>query len=239
MSVLHTVDIEDVKQKLYEKLKPSGWGDKLKTFIMSEDFDKILMQLLREAKNGERFTPVLKQVFRAFEECPYDQLKVVMIGQDPYPYIHVADGIAFSCSNTGTIQASLKYIFKEIEETVYPTTGYEWNPDLARWSNQGILILNVAMTTTIGKVGSHYKLWQPFLTFLFDILAYQNPGLIYVFMGKKAQEWADTIPDNNLKVMTTHPAAAAHNKQERWDSGDMFNKVSQLTYKHYKYNIIW
>ena len=238
MSLSHTVDLEDVKQKLYERLKPSGWGDKLKTFIMSEDFDKILKQLLSEVQNGERFTPVLKQVFRAFEECPYDQLKVVMVGQDPYPYIHVADGIAFSCSNTGLVQPSLKFMFKELENTVYPD-GYEWNPDLTRWANQGILMLNTALTTSIGKIGSHYKLWDPFIAFVFDILGYQNPGLIYVFMGKKAQEWMDTLPDNNFKLTTTHPASAAHTQQESWNSGDMFNKVSELTQKYYKYNIIW
>lgn len=237
--LLNTVDLEDTKQKLYERLRPSGWGDKLKTFIMSDDFDKILKKLLSEARDGQRFTPVLKQVFRAFEECPYKDLKVVMIGQDPYPYQGVADGIAFSCSNTGKVEASLKYMFKEIEDTVYPMEGYTWDPDLKRWSNQGILILNTALTTTIGKVGQHYTLWQPFLAFLFDILMYQNPGLIYVFMGKKAQEWAESIPENNYKVFTSHPASAAHNNEERWDSGDMFNKVSKLVYDNYKEQLKW
>jgi uracil-DNA glycosylase len=82
MTVLNTIDLDEIKLKLYEKLKPSGWGDKLKTFIMSEDFDKILKQLLKEAKANNRFTPPLKQVFRAFEECPYKDLKVIMLGQD-------------------------------------------------------------------------------------------------------------------------------------------------------------
>jgi len=82
MKLLNTINLEDIKIKLYEKLKPSGWGYKLKTFIMSEDFDKILIALLKDAAKGKRFTPQIKQVFRAFEECPYNELKVVMIGQD-------------------------------------------------------------------------------------------------------------------------------------------------------------
>lgn len=237
--IVNTINLEEIKGKLYEKLKPSGWGDKLKTFIMSDDFDKILRKLLAEVKDGQRFTPVLKQVFRAFEECPYKDLKVVMIGQDPYPYTGVADGIAFSCANTGKPEASLRYIFKEVADTVYPDGGSNWDPDLKRWSNQGILMLNIAFTTTIGKVGQHYAIWQPFLAFLFDILMYQNPGLIYVFMGKKAQEWAESIPDNNFKIFTTHPAFAAHMDAERWDSGDMFRKVSNLVKKQYAYDIIW
>lgn len=205
---------------------------------MSEDFDNILRQLLKEAQQGSRFTPVVKNLFRAFECCPYNNLKVVMMGQDPYPHLNVADGIAFSCSNTGKVEASLKFMYKELEETVYKD-GYTWNPDLARWSNQGILMLNCALTTTVGKVGSHYKIWQPFLAFLFDVLMYNNPGLIYVFMGKKAQEWAESIPDNNFKIFTSHPASAAHAELERWDSGDMFNKVSNLVQKQFNEKIVW
>lgn len=238
MSIPNNVDLAEIKAKLYERLKPSGWADKLKTFILSEDFDKILNTLLRDARAGQRFTPPIKQVFRAFEECPYDKLKVVIIGQDPYPQMGVADGVAFSCSNDGKIQASMRYIFKEIEATI-AKDGYRWDPDLARWSNQGILMLNTALTTTIGKVGVHYSIWQPFMAFLLDILTFQNPGLIYVFMGAKAKEWADSIPDNNYKIFTSHPASAAHMRNEKWDCQDMFNKVSDLVKKNYKEDIIW
>lgn len=239
MSNLESVNLKEVQMKLYERLKPSGWGDKLKGFLLSDDFYKILNSLLIEARDNRRFTPVIKQLFRAFEECPYNDLKVVMIGQDPYPYPGVADGIAFSCGNDGKVQASLRYMFKEIEDTVYPNQGYTWDPDLARWSKQGILMLNIALTTTINRVGQHYILWQPFLAYLFDILSFNNSGLIYVFMGKKAQEWAKSIPDNNWKLMCSHPAYAAHHNQEKWDSGDIFNKTSDLVLKHYKYKIIW
>lgn len=136
------------------------------------------------------------------------------------------------------MQASLRYIFKELEATV-AKDGYRWDPNLARWSNQGILMLNTAFTTGIGKVGVHYAIWQPFMAFILDVLTFQNPGLIYVFMGAKAKEWADSIPENNHKLFATHPASAAHNKSDRWDSGDIFNKVSELVKKNYKEEIIW
>lgn len=238
MSVPETVNLEEIKIKLYEKLKASGWGDKLRTFILSSDFDKILQTLLKEAQEGQRFTPPLKQVFNAFEECPYDKLKVVILGQDPYPQQGVADGIAFSCSNTSKVQPSLRYMFKELEATVYPE-GFTWDPNLTRWSNQGILMLNTALTTGIGTVGRHYILWQPFLAFLFDILTFQNPGLVYVFMGAKAKDWGESVPENNYKIFTTHPAFAAHTNNDKWDCQDMFNKVSQLVEKNYKEKIIW
>lgn len=238
MSVLNTVNLEEVKVKLYEKLKPSGWGDKLKTFIMSDDFDKILNFLLKEAQEGRRFTPVLKQMFRAFTECPYKDLKVVLIGQDPYPYKDIADGLAFSCSNDGKVQASLRYMFKELEDTMYPN-GYTWDPDLARWSKQGILLLNSSLTTTINKVGQHYATWVPFMNFLIDVLNANNPGLVYVFLGKRAAEFSDMILDTNHKIFCTHPAFAAHQKADRWDSNGMFRKVSDLVKSHYNYDIVW
>ena len=233
------INIEEIKQKLYEKLKSSGWGDKLKTFIISEDFDKLLNTLLKEAQEGRRFTPVLKQVFRAFEECPYKDLKVVIVGQDPYIFHQVADGIAFSCSNVGKIEASLRYIYQAIEETVYPNQEYERTPDLARWSNQGVLMLNAALTTTINKVGQHYEIWKPFMTFLFDVLGYHNSGLVWIFMGKKAEEWAESIPDNHYKLFVSHPASAAHNKQEKWDCKDCFNQVNQIIKQNNNQTITW
>lgn len=239
MKNTNVVDLEEVKSKLYEKLKPSGWGDKLKTFILSSDFDKILTALLQQARDGERFTPPLKQVFRAFEECPYSELRVVMMGQDPYPALGVADGISFSSSNDGRVQTSLRYMFKEIEATVYPEGGYKWDPDLARWSRQGVLMLNTALTTNIGKVGTHYGIWEPFMAFLLDILSFQNPGLIYVFMGAKAKTWAESIPENNHKIFTMHPAAAAHNNSDHWHSGDCFNKINQILTGNNGDKIIW
>ena len=238
MSTIETVDIEQVRKKLYENLKPSGWGDKLKTFILSSDFEKILLTLLDEVKAGKRFTPPLKQVFRAFECCDMSKLRVVMIGQDPYPQPYVADGISFSCSNIGKPEASLRYIFKALEETVYPN-GYTWDPNLARWSNQGILLLNCALTTQITKTGSHYDMWKPFLSFLFDYLNINHPGLVYVYLGKKAHEWSDHVLEDSPKLFASHPASAAYQEAERWECNDVFRKTSELVKKQFNEEIIW
>ena len=83
--------ITDIQNKLYERLQDSGWGSKLKMFLLSKDFESILHTLYNDSQEGKRFTPVIKDLFRAFEECPYDKLKVVVIGQDPYPQAGVAD----------------------------------------------------------------------------------------------------------------------------------------------------
>lgn len=234
-----SVNIQEIKQKLYDKLKPSGWGDKLKTFIHSSDFEKILLKLESEADEGKRFVPQLKYVFSAFEKCTYEKLRVVIIGQDPYPYVNVPDGMAFSCSIKGKPEASLRYMFDEIERTVYGGEGYEKNPDLTRWADQGVLLLNSALTTTVGKPGVHQILWRPFMAFLLDILGWYNPGIVYVFMGKVAQQWAEGIPDNCHKIFVSHPASAAHMNSERWDSKDAFNEVNRILKKTNNEQITW
>lgn len=236
---MNKVNIEDVKNKLYLKLKDSGWGDKLKTFILSQDFDDILNKLVKEVEIGKRFTPPIKQMFSAFDKCNYSDLKVVIVGQDPYPYLGVADGMAFSCSNENKPQASLRYILKAVNKTVYPNEEYHNNPDLSHWAEQGILLLNTSLTTEIGKIGKHYDIWQPFIAFLIDMLNAFNPGLVYVFMGKKAAELIDDVSNNNHKLVCTHPASAAYKALEEWDCNDIFNKTSKLVKDHYNYDIKW
>lgn len=224
---------------MYEKLKESGWSGKLRGFIMSEDFASILRYLYADSQGGKRFTPVVKNFFRAFEECPYRELKIVIVGQDPYPQPNVADGIAFSCSQTPKIQPSLRYILGEVERTVYPEGGYSHDKDLKRWSNQGILMLNTALTCQINEIGSHVELWKPFITYLFDMLNTYNPGTIYVFLGKNAKAFHTLISGDNYKLFASHPAAAAYNKEKAWDSGDIFNNVNKIMHKMYGEKIIW
>jgi uracil-DNA glycosylase len=207
-------------------------------FLLSKDFLDILNTLYTDSKNDKRFTPTLKDIFRAFKECPYGELKVVVIGQDPYPSINVADGIAFSCSKDEKIQLPLKYIYKEIEDTVYPD-GVRWDPDLKSWSNQGVLMLNTSLTTEINKIGSHAELWNPFTTYLLDMLADYNSGLIYVFMGDKAKEWHKMVPTNNYKFFTSHPVSGHYTKDKKWDSGNLFNQINKVMHKTYGEKIKW
>jgi len=230
--------LKDIQYKLYKRLVPSGWGGKLKAFILSNEFYEILLELHSQSQNKKHFTPVIRDLFKAFEECPYDDLKVIMIGQDPYPQAGIADGISFSCSKTSKVQPPLKYILKEIEETVYPK-GMTWDPDLKRWSNQGVLMLNTALTCEISNIGSHIKLWKPFMIYLFDILGHYNSGLVYIFLGAKAKVWSKDIPSINYKFFVTHPASASYKKQQRWDTGNLFNKVNELLYEKYNVKIKW
>jgi uracil-DNA glycosylase len=225
------VNIKDVQQKLYERLKPSGWGDKLRQFITSADFAVLLQDLLTQVTSGKKFTPVLKEVFRNLEECPYSELKVVMICEGPYSAAGLADGIALSSSQEDGAQEPLINIFKNIEETVYPD-GYKWDPDLARWANQGILMLNTSFTTTVDGDG-HEELWKPFMLNLLQILAECNPGLCYVFVGRHAKVWAKSVPGNNFKFFTMDPTGSG------WDGGNVFNQLNIILKQNYGSEIVW
>lgn len=233
--------LDYVKEQLKEKLKPNGWKVKLRMFIDSNQFDTIIEQLHKEStEDGKRFTPPLKYVFRAFEECPLDDLKVVVIGQDPYPTFETADGLAFSCSLKPWIQPSLKAVFDAIDKTVYPEEKVKHDGDLKRWANQGVLLLNSALTCQIGKPGTHYKIWQDFINYVIDMLNHTNTGLIFVLMGKKAQEFESLISENHYVLKTSHPMSAIYSGTS-WDCDDVFNKINQILKQNNgsEYKIKW
>lgn len=235
---------EQIKIKLIEKLRPSGWANLLKGHLQSDDFQAIINMLIAENESGMKFTPVLKQMFRAFELCPVDQTKVVILGQDPYPRLMAADGIAFSCSNLQRPEASLKYILGAIEKDVPPE---DQDPmaidvaryDLSRWANQGILCLNTALSTQVDKVGSHVKSWVPFMEYLIDMLNFNQSGLVWVLMGKQAQNYESMIGDQHTVFTCTHPAFAAYQKLKEWDCNDVFNKVNRQLVEYKKEKIKW
>jgi uracil-DNA glycosylase len=224
-------DAKQIQDKLIGKLVASGWASFMRAHLRSSDFNSIIEFLINENQEGRRFTPALKQVFRAFEECPVDKVKVILIGQDPYPQPLVADGVAFSCSNTNKPEASLRYILDAIEDTVLfedrdvldPETKF----DLVRWSKQGVLMLNSALTTEVSKTGKHVEQWKPFMEYLLDMLNFQQSGLVWGLMGKQAQSYESLIGDHHHVIKSTHPAYAAYMKQSKWDCNNIFNKINQ------------
>ena len=226
------IDINILRDNLNSKLKDSSWDRMLSPYVNGLSFDHIMNTLIENVENGKRFTPRFKDVFNGFYECPYNDLKVVIVGQDPYPQLGVADGIAFSCSRKGKTEKSLQYIFKSLYGE---HEGY--NNDLRRWSNQGVLMINTAFTCEINKIGSHYGIWKSFTEYVFDNINRHNPKTIFILMGKKAEAWQTLLP--NCKILKcSHPASAAYRGGE-WDSNDVFNKVNLELEKQGKTCIDW
>ena len=224
------IDINLLRDNLNNKLKDSGWDRMLSPYVNGLSFDYIMNKLRDSVEQGLRFTPKFKDVFNGFYECPYDNLKVVIVGQDPYPQLGVADGIAFSCSIKGKAEKSLQYILKALEDE-------DGSVDLRRWSNQGVLLINTAFTCEVNKIGSHYGIWKSFTEHVFENINRHNPDTIFILMGKKAEAWQTLLP--NCKILKcSHPASAAYRGGE-WDCNDVFNKANTILIKQDKTCINW
>ena len=100
-------------------------------------------------------------------------------------------------------------------------------------------MLNTALTTRAGEIGSHVELWKPFITYLLDHLTHYNTGLVYVFMGTKAKEWRSLVGKNNFKFFTTYPSSTAYMELDGWDSGNAFNQINQVLKENYNTQITW
>ena len=231
-----TINKKAITDKLSESVLESGW-DFVSDYIQ-EDFIKVLDQLIVNVQEGKRFTPKVRDIFNAFKYCPKDKLKVVMIGQDPYPQLNVADGLAFSCSKTMSPQPSLKFMFKELPDQENANT----NPDLKRWAEQGVLLINSAFTVEINNIGSHYDMWNSFSTNLIKHLDENFDDIVFVFMGKKAQTRASLINKTGEKVnrilYVSHPASAAY-QGGNWNSNDMYNTINNYLESVNKTKIVW
>lgn len=224
------INIQEKKDRLSAKLV--GWKV-VQDYVQSSAFDSIMLSLISQVENDNRFTPKFKDIFNAFIHCPYDKLKVVFVGQDPYPQLDVADGVSFSCSYTKKEQPSLRYIFDELQ-TQYPNASRD--PDLKRWSKQGVLMLNTALTVAIGKIGSHYDIWKAFASYLFNELN-KRDDLVFVCLGKKAEQWENYMNNNHI-IKVSHPASAAY-KGGKWNSQNLFNQVNNYLESMDKSLIVW
>ncbi len=237
------IDTHVIQQKLYEGLKESGWADKLKTFLLGSEFTKILLQLHDlKVKGGPDYhiTPKIKDVFNAFKECPYKDLKVVIMAMDPYKHLGQACGVAMDCRNLGREEKTLKYLFDAINRTVYPGEAYSRDVNLSRWSKQGVLLLNAALTTQMGESGKHLRIWAPWTAFLLDTLNTINSGLFFVYLGNDAHPFGKYIsPVVHYNRYISHPASAGYKGERTWDCKDIFNEINETLWQNNKTKIVW
>lgn len=234
-----TINFEDIKEKILASLKDSNWDIVLKPFINSDEFTKILDFLYKENLEGRTFTPSLSKMFEAFKFCNYNDLKVVILGQDPYSGIDQADGVAFSCS-IGKLQPSLNYILKAVNKEVYDNQEVSIDKDLRRWSKQGVLLLNSALTVQFGKPGTHVEIWKNFITFVIDTLSIKTNNLVFILLGNKAKEYSELISDSKHLILTAkHPASAAYNKLKEWDSNLVFKDTNSYLLDKHNLKINW
>lgn len=146
-----------------------------------------------------QITPIEENIFRAFEE-PFEKVRAVIFGQDPYPGMNVADGLAFSSPSDQPIPASLRNIFKEY----YADLGYEipTSPDLSRWSKSGVMLLNRTLTTMTGERNAHVaKGWSSFTLEVAKLLGERD--VVAILWGNYARELA---PFFQYRIESPHPS---------------------------------
>ena len=172
-------------------------------------------------------TPDVKNWFKAFELCPYSDLKVVMLGYDPYPQKSVATGVLFGNSeNTIELSPSLNIIKESCINLEVPRNSIIFDSTLESWCKQGILMLNSALTTKIGQTGAHTMIWRPFIKHLLIKLSEYNTGIIYVLFGDIAKSFKPFIGKNNIILEEKHPSYYARTNSRM--PSNVFTELEKL-----------
>ena len=186
------------------------FGDWSKVLDVSEA-ERILHAL---SSSKQPICPLLKNVFKAFSLCSLHDLKVVILGQDPYSTLHdgvpVATGLAFANAKDTSEECfspSLDVLMESVINFSMPHEVITFDPTLERWSEQGVLMLNSALTCLAGQPGSHTLLWQPFIRSFLTRLSAHDTGIVYVLMGSEAQSFEPYINHRfNHILKTRHPS---------------------------------
>lgn len=214
------------------------FGDWMKVLDRKETV-KIMNWL--KTTDSSTLCPSIKNVFKAFKLCSYNECKVIFVGQDPFPQKGVAQGILFgNSSNTpeDKLSPSLKVVKESVINFDIPHNLITFDPTLESWAKQGILMLNSALTTEVGKVGIHTLKWRPFIGSFLKNMSEKNPGIIYVFFGSQAKSLDNYInSNNNYKLFIEHPAYYAR-LNKRMPS-DIWYTVQKLVYNIYGTSIEW
>lgn len=209
--------------------------------VLSDEFEKEyfndLINFVKSEYEKHTVYPKGKDIFRAFDKCPFDQVKVVIIGQDPYHGPGQANGLCFSVKEGVPFPPSLANIFKEIKNDL----GKEIPPhgSLDRWAEQGVLLLNATLTVRAHQAGSHQKKgWEQFTDAVIEALAKHKNELVYMLWGNYAQKKAGIVDQGqNLILKAVHPSPlSAH--RGFFGSGH-FSKANAYLKKNQKSPIAW
>ena len=171
--------------------------------------------------------PPQKEIFTAFEYCSFEDLKVVIIGQDPYHGPSQANGLCFSVNDGIKHPPSLKNIFRELQSDLgiaYPNSG-----DLSPWAKQGVLMLNATLTVMQGSAGSHQKRgWEIFTDAVIQTISDRKEGVIFLLWGGFAKKKSKLIDTSQQHVLTSgHPSPLSANRGY-WFGNKHFSKTNEL-----------
>jgi uracil-DNA glycosylase len=210
--------------------------------LLQEEFNKPyfedLASFVKKEYTSNKCFPLGKQIFNAFEHCHFDDVKVVIIGQDPYHGDGQAHGLCFSVNDGIAHPPSLINIFKEIETDLgipYPKSG-----NLERWADQGVLLLNATLTVRAHEAGSHQKKgWEIFTDQVISKISDEKENVVFLLWGGFAKQKANLIDTSKHHILTSgHPSPLSANKGY-WFGNKHFSKTNFLLEQGGQKAIAW
>lgn len=176
------------------------------SYVFEQDFFQRLVSFIKDEYQVHQVFPPGKEIFNAFDHCPLESVKVVILGQDPYHGPSQAHGLSFSVKPGVPFPPSLLNILKEIKTDI----GSEMPPngDLTRWADQGVFLLNATLTVRANQAGSHQNQgWETFTDEVIKVISMQRENVVFMLWGAYAQKKADLIdPKKHLILKAPHPS---------------------------------
>ncbi len=183
-----------------------SWLKELNHIFKKKYFINLIKTIKDEYKYNQIY-PKSKNIYNAFELCPFSDIKVVILGQDPYHGRNQANGLSFSVNKNENIPPSLKNIFKELK---YNYPNYEFKDgDLSDWAKQGVLLLNSILTVRDKNPGSHSKLgWDKFTDTVINLISLKKKNIVFILWGTFAKSKMNMIErqSSHLILMSPHPS---------------------------------
>lgn len=208
---------------------------------LSEEFEKpyfeALTTFVRNEYKTKKIFPPANLIFNAFDSTPFHQVKVIILGQDPYHNDGQAHGLSFSVNDGIQLPPSLINIYKEINRDLKIPIPYSGN--LERWSKQGVLLLNATLTVEAHKAGSHQNRgWETFTDAAIRKLADNRENLVFLLWGAYAQKKASFIdPDKHLVLTSPHPSPLSAHRG--FIGNGHFSKTNEYLSQHNQVPINW
>jgi uracil-DNA glycosylase len=211
--------------------------------VLHEEFDKDYMKKLRqflkeEQDAGHRTYPKNADIFNAFRKTPFDKLKVLILGQDPYHGPNQAHGLSFSVQKGITPPPSLKNIYKELVTDI-PGFMIPDHGELTEWAEQGVMLLNATLTVRAGMPASHQKKgWEEFTDKVIQTISDKKEGIVFILWGAYAQAKADLI-DKSKHFIIQSPHPSPFSADRGFFGSKPFSKTNEILIKEGKKPIDW
>jgi uracil-DNA glycosylase len=214
-----------------------SWKNHLNHHINSEQFRNLVDFVNTEYKDNVCY-PKGSLIFSALNNCVFDKVKLVILGQDPYHNPNQANGLAFSVPENITHPPSLVNIFKEIQQDL--NTSYPANGDLMKWVNQGVLLLNSTLTVRKNSPGSHQnKGWEDFTDEIINIISLKKKNIVFLLWGNYAKKKSKLIDENKHLILSSgHPSPLSANRGY-WFGNNHFSKANQYFKENNIVEIKW